>query len=74
MLFVDPRSTPIQEPIKGLAHLVPKLLSMAFEGGFPVSKPLAVAPPIGRLVPVHELDEEPSRCTVMARHCYHDLL
>ena len=53
MLFVDPKSTRIHEPIQGLAHLVPKLLSMAYEGGFPVSEPLAVTPLIGRLVPVH---------------------
>ena len=53
MFLVDPKSTRIHEPIQGLDHLVPKLLSMAFEGGFPVSEPLAVAPLIGRLVPVH---------------------
>ena len=54
MFLVDPRSARIQEPIPVFDHLVFKLLSSTFAGGYEEELELAVTPLMGRLVP-HEL-------------------
>ena len=44
----DPKSARIQEPIPVVAHLVFKLLSSTFAGGYEEELELAVTPLIGR--------------------------
>ena len=49
MFWLEPRSVRIHWPIPELDHLVPKLFSIAFKGGYPDWLPLAVAPLMWRL-------------------------
>jgi hypothetical protein len=44
IVLVVPKSARIHEPIVGFDHFVLRLLSRTFEGGEPVSNPLAVTP------------------------------
>ena len=50
IVLVVPKSARIHEPTSGFDHLVLRLLSIAFEGGLPVSNAFAVTPLIERLL------------------------
>src|SRR5438093_3871228 len=50
IFLVVPKSARIHEPTPGFDHLVLRLLSSTFEGGYPASLPLAVTLPMERLL------------------------
>ena len=50
IVFFAPKSARIHEPTSGFDHLVLRLLSIALEGGLPVSNAFAVTPFIERLL------------------------